>query len=668
MKLDLGIKSRVYGGFGALVALGLALALFASSHLNQIEVASSKMSTISEGMSHVLQISREFEIMRHAALGYNLDDNAEFFKNGTEAAARATELLSAAAKATLSSDRLKIYDRLRAGVTSFEKKRAALAEVMEKIEVIRGQLFVLRDELTANTNKLLESAHENTKFSNLVDSLRIDARVLRLRLDNQRFAATRDPKGPVAFKESIEKANSVIAILDEAAPTDEIRSYILSLKTSIAAYGQAFDVYSANLIKSDVLFFNEMVPDLSQMLEDSETAEASLKKDFDRTTVSVHETIGGTITMQAVAAALELVLGGLFAYVIGRGIIRPVTRMTAAMGRLAAGDVDVEIPSGGRTDEIGAMAKAVDVFKQNAIARIGLEAKQKEAAAHNAVRRKAEMHELADRFESAVGGIVDNVSSTSTELETAAATLTATAETTQQISMTVAAASQEASDNVSSVAAASEELARSVVEIGRHVQQSSKITAAAVKQAERTDARVMELSQVAARISDVIKLITAIAQQTNLLALNATIEAARAGEAGRGFAVVAHEVKELATQTAKAADEIRTQIAGMQTATEESVVAIKEIGTTIASTAEIASIIAAAVEKQGASTQDISHNALRAAQGTSQIVTNINDASRGAGKMGSASAQVLASAQSLASESNHLKIEVDKFLASVRAA
>jgi methyl-accepting chemotaxis protein len=221
---------------------------------------------------------------------------------------------------------------------------------------------------------------------------------------------------------------------------------------------------------------------------------------------------------------------------------------------------------------------------------------------------------------------------------------------------------------VNSVAAASEELARSVVEIGRHVQQSNKITAAAVKQAEKTDARIMELSQAAVRISDVIKLITAIAQQTNLLALNATIEAARAGEAGKGFAVVAHEVKELATQTAKATDEIRTQIAGMQTATEESVVAIKEIGTTIASTAEIASIIAAAVDQQGASTQDISHNAMQAAQGTAQIVTNINEASRGAGKMGSASAQVLASAQSLASESNHLKIEVDKFLASVRAA
>jgi methyl-accepting chemotaxis protein len=668
MKLDLGIKSRVYGGFGALVALGLALALFASSHLNWIDVASHKMSAISEGSTRLLQISRELEIMRHAALGYKFDNNAESFKDGTEAAAKATELLSAAAEATPSGDRRRIYDRLRADLVSFEKKRDALAEVTERIDVARGRLFVVGDELTANTDKLLEAARANAKFSNLADSANIDAAVLLVRVASWRFQATHDPKGPALFKASIEKANGVIAILDKAAPADDIRIYIQSLKTSMAAYRQAFDDFSADLIKSNDLFLNEMVPDILQMLEATEIAQASLKKDFDSTKVSMDETIGGTSAMQAVAAALELVLGGLFAYIVGRGIIRPVTRMTAAMDRLAAGDTDVEIPSGDRKDEIGAMARAVDVFKQNAIERTRLEVKQKEVSAHNAVRRKAEMRDLADRFEFAVGGIVNNVSSTSTELETAAATLTRTAETTQQISTTVAAASQEASDNVSSVAAASEELARSVVEIGRHVQQSSKIAAAAVKQAEKTDARIMELSQAAARISDVIKLITAIAQQTNLLALNATIEAARAGEAGKGFAVVAHEVKELATQTAKATDEIRTQIAGMQTATEESVVAIKEIGTTIASTAEIASIIAAAVDQQGASTQDISYNAMQAAQGTAQIVTNINDASRGAGKMGSASAQVLASAQSLASESNHLKIEVDKFLASVRAA
>jgi methyl-accepting chemotaxis protein len=314
------------------------------------------------------------------------------------------------------------------------------------------------------------------------------------------------------------------------------------------------------------------------------------------------------------------------------------------------------------------MARAVHIFKQNAIERLQLEAEQKNSQLRSRDIRKAEMNKLADEFESTIGLIVNVVSSTSTELETAATTLTRTAETTQRLTTAVAAASEEALANVNAVAGASEELTCFVTEIAQQVQEWSKITATAVKQAENTDTRIKELSWAATRISDVIKLITAIAEQTNLLALNATIEAARAGQAGKGFAVVAQEVKMLATETAKAADQISTQIAGMQTATEESVAAIKEIGTTIDCVADIASIIAAAVDKQRASTQGISHNILGAAQGTSQIVSDIAQASRGVGMTGSASAQVLESAQSLASESSHLKIEVNKFLATVRSA
>jgi methyl-accepting chemotaxis protein len=239
---------------------------------------------------------------------------------------------------------------------------------------------------------------------------------------------------------------------------------------------------------------------------------------------------------------------------------------------------------------------------------------------------------------------------------------------TQSLSGTVAAASEQASANVQSVASATEEMTASVNEISRQVQESSRIASEAVKQAQETDARINKLSQAAGRIGDVVKLITAIAEQTNLLALNATIEAARAGEAGRGFAVVASEVKQLASQTAKATDEIGTQIAGMQAATQESVAAIKEISATIARVSEIAATIAAAVEEQGAATQEISRNVQQAAQGTAQVASNITDVNRGAAETGSASSQVLSSAQSLSSESNHLKLEVDKFLVTVRAA
>ncbi|WP_022720752.1 methyl-accepting chemotaxis protein, partial [Rhodopseudomonas sp. B29] len=268
----------------------------------------------------------------------------------------------------------------------------------------------------------------------------------------------------------------------------------------------------------------------------------------------------------------------------------------------------------------------------------------------------------------AVGEIVNTVSSASTELEASASTLTTSAERAQHLSSTVAAASEEASTNVQSVASATEELSSSISEISRQVQESARMAADAVNQARTTDERVSELSKAATRIGDIIELINTIAGQTNLLALNATIEAARAGEAGRGFAVVAAEVKALAEQTAKATGEISQQISGIQSATNDSVTAIKQIAGTIGRLSEISSTIAAAVEEQGAATQEISRNVQQAAMGTQQVSSNVIDVQRGATETGSASSQVLSSAQTLAQDSTRLRSEVSRFLDSVRAA
>jgi methyl-accepting chemotaxis protein len=390
--------------------------------------------------------------------------------------------------------------------------------------------------------------------------------------------------------------------------------------------------------------------------KDREIARAGMKLDQQQLTL--------TAILLVVAFA-----GIVVSFLIGRNISRPVVAMSKAMRELAVGNFEVQLPGLDRRDEVGQMACAIEEFKVQALAKAERETSEREEKNRElATQRRIELHSLAESFETAVSNIIENVGSASSELEHSAVILTKSSAATQQLSTVVATASEETSTNVQSVASATEEMASSISEIGRQVADSNRIANEAVDQAEKTDARIAELSLAANRIGDVTKLITTIAEQTNLLALNATIEAARAGDAGRGFAVVAQEVKTLAAQTAKATSEISAQISGIQTATHDSVVAIKEISGTIGRVSEIAAVIAAAIEQQGAATQEIARNVQQAAIGSTQVATSIADVNRGAGDTGSASSQVLASAQMLSNENKRLKAEVVKFLATVRAA
>jgi methyl-accepting chemotaxis protein len=397
----------------------------------------------------------------------------------------------------------------------------------------------------------------------------------------------------------------------------------------------------------------EMNESAATIVKGASAMKADLLSDQRRLESESDATIGETERLILALAAGGFLLGGVLALLLGRGISRPMIEMCKAMRELATGNFEVVLPGLGRRDELGEMAGAVEEFKTQAIAKAERDAAAQELQnRESSAARRTELIRFADEFEAAVGTIVSNVSASSVQLEQAAGTLTRTAETTQSLSSQVAGASEEASTNMQSVATATEELSTSVDEIGRRVRDSNRIAEAAVLQAEQTDSRIGKLSRAAQEIGEVVKLITAIAEQTNLLALNATIEAARAGEAGRGFAVVAAEVKSLASQSA----------------TQESVAAIKEIGGTIAQISSIASAIAGAVEQQSGATQEIARNVQSVAQGTHQAAANIMQVNRGASETGVASAEVLNSAKTLSTESARLREELDRFMANIRAA
>src|SRR6185312_11278268 len=533
-----------------------------------------------------------------------------------------------------------------------------------------------RSAISEEWNKSVDSQMKLPAMQKLDNRLEIerllfqaDGKVNALRANAWKLGATGDANLVTEMAKTEASLKDIFNKLRGEADDRDLLVVVSSLSSIVKRFLAANEeAVKTEQLKNDIIINRTVKP----AAEAADLMEATVEGAQKRAMTSKEEVMADTAQanrislIMALVVVISLIASVVFSFL---GVARPMTRLNGALGEMAGGNLDVAIPGASRGDEIGDLAKTVTVIRENAEqkARDEAEAKirQDQIAAE---QRKADMIKLADQFERAVGEIVETVSSASTELEASAGTLTNTSGRAQQLTTMVAAASEQATSNVQSVASASEELSSSVNEISRQVQESARMASGAVDQARSTTERVSELSKAASRIGDVVELINTIAGQTTLLALNATIEAARAGEAGRGFAVVASEVKALAEQTAKATGEIGQQISGIQAATNDSVGAIKEISGTIERLSEISSAIAAAVEEQGAATQEIARNVQQAAQGTQQVSSNITDVQRGASETGSASAQVLSAAQSLSGDSNRLKLEVGKFLNTVRAA
>jgi methyl-accepting chemotaxis protein len=471
------------------------------------------------------------------------------------------------------------------------------------------------------------------------------------------------------------EAEQDLAAVAATAGTEAEKTAMADAK---AAHGRLIDIF-----ENEMLPKLKATPDLTQEVRDldgkiDEQAAAlatALRKIRDLEVAEADESDVVFDARGAKGSLHSMILSGIaivtalaIAFLLARAIVRPVKAMTAVMGRLSRGDMSAEIPGTERKDEIGEMSQAVKIFKDSMVEAEHLRAEQERQKAEAAVQRRADMARLADQFEQTVGGIVKTVASAATELRASAQSMSATAEETNKQAQAVASASNEAATSVQTVAAAAEELTSSVDEISRQITHSNDVTTKAVRQAEATNSEVAGLATATQKIGDVVRLIEEIASQTNLLALNATIEAARAGEAGKGFAVVASEVKTLATQTGKATEEISSQIAAVQAATQNSVTAINEIGETIRTISTISGTIAAAVEEQSAATREIARNVQQAAQGTSEVTENITSVSQAANDTGAAAGQVLGSAEELSHQAELLRGELSRFIDVVRAA
>jgi methyl-accepting chemotaxis protein len=662
----LKVRTRIYAGFGVIVTLGLAIAMFGVAQLSSVTKQVHTMDALSGNVGRVAGVTADLEAIRRAEARYRLDADEAALTELKDREGQIRTSLTENARVTLSEDRRRTYNSVLDQLRTHNETVDQYVPAVKVAAAERVKLFAGGDELTAATNRLLEAASSSPGSEVDIAAEKLNGKVLLVRVANWRFMATYDRGGIATFKTNLEKADVALTGVEQLSNANQ-KALIGPVRAALSAYASAFSATSDALQKAADISDSQLRPQVIEMQKQLATTAASLSEAYVRSRDETNGLLASTSLTQEVLAGLGLAVGATLAFMIGRGIVRPLAGMTGAMTKLAAGDKTIDIPSRGNTDELGDMARAVEVFKDNMI-RADKVAATQEVERQAKEQRAKVLEALVRTFEDKVGGLVSALSSGATELQATAQSMSSTATETNQQATTVAAAAEEASVGVQTVAAAAEELTSSITEISRQIAHSSEITGRAVADAHRTDTIVQALAQGAEKIGNVVGMITAVAGQTNLLALNATIEAARAGDAGKGFAVVASEVKSLANQTAKATEEISAQIAQIQSATKEAVDAIRGITRTIEEVSSIALSITAAVEEQGSATAEIARNVQQTAQAAQDVTMNIGGVSQAANQTGEAAGLVLGAASGLSKQSEQLAAEVNDFVAGVRAA
>ena len=530
-------------------------------------------------------------------------------------------------------------------VNVLDKDGQKIVEDLDLLLKIAGEVG------NADAAELVVVAREHALLAQLY------ANILIGRRDESYFART---------EHEFEELEKALAKLDKALTSSNERKLFDEITVLLKEYEEGFAKVHKDQLELTTLADGEMVELAKTVTGDLEFLQNAAIKAENEIRAETLDTVALSEQFMVIIAAIGLVVGIVLAWLIGSGISNAMIRMSESMSELAHGENNVDIPGIGRRDEIGQMAEAVQTFKENAIERERLEAEQK-AAQEAQSRRTREMETLITDFDGNVVGVLGHLSSSSEQMETTAQSMSSTAEEASSQATAVAAATEEATANVATVASATEELSSSISEIRRQVTESSTIAEEAVKSASTTKNEVESLVEEAKKIGEVVNLIQDIAEQTNLLALNATIEAARAGESGKGFAVVASEVKNLASQTANATEQIGEQVTTIQGAISHSAESILRIGEIIERMNAIGGSVSAAVEQQSAATQEIARNIQEASSGTQEVANNIIGVTQAAGETGSSAGQVLDASRAVKDETGRLRGTIDTFLERVRS-